>query len=248
MPDDLSFSAVVAAAQGYCELRMWKEAWNDLKALAPEERERKEILRLRLGILIGMERWDIAATLAEEMVDKGCRDHSAFLMGAYAMRRSRSLREALEFLVGGSPFMADDATFWYSRACYECQLGDRAAAKRSLEKAFTLNPDLRLQALEEEDLTPLWNLNAAPEFPPQAVTTKERALEIATAHNAGRPLPSATVQESLPSNCFVYGGLPDCWIITCLYDGPPRLQSSRLIAVSKNTGMIMYDGDASDEG
>jgi hypothetical protein len=120
--------------------------------------------------------------------------------------------------------------------------------KRSLEKAFTINPDLRLQALEEEDLAPLWDLNAAPDSLPQTVTTKERALEIATTHNGGRSLPSAAVQESLPSNCFVYGGLPDCWIITCLYDGPQRLQSSRLIAVSKHTGMIMYDGDANDEG
>jgi predicted Zn-dependent protease len=129
MADETSFTAIVAAAQGYCELRMWKEAWNELKALASEERERKEVLRLRLGILVGMERWDIAATLAEEMVDKGSREHSAFLMGAYAMRRSRSLAEALEFLVRGSILLAEDATFWYSRACYECQLGDGAAAQ-----------------------------------------------------------------------------------------------------------------------
>jgi hypothetical protein len=27
-----------------------------------------------------------------------------------------------------------------------------------------------------------------------------------------------------------------------------RLQSSRLVAISKNTGEIIYDGDANDEG
>lgn len=69
-----------------------------------------------------------------------------------------------------------------------------------------------------------------------------------------RRYPSATVNvfritDTLPDNCAVYNRPTDCWFV--LFSNEQiitRLQSSRLVAVSKDTGEIVYDGDANDEG
>jgi hypothetical protein len=54
--------------------------------------------------------------------------------------------------------------------------------------------------------------------------------------------------DGLPANCHVYGGLPGCWAVLSLADDKERLQSSQLIAVSKATGEVVYEGEAGDEG
>lgn len=49
-----------------------------------------------------------------------------------------------------------DALIRYTLACYESVLGDFHAAHEWLEKAFTLDPKLRLIALEDDDLRTFW--------------------------------------------------------------------------------------------
>jgi hypothetical protein len=48
------------------------------------------------------------------------------------------------------------AVFHFDLACYECQLGDFVSAKVRLQRAIELRGDLRLRALEDEDLRALW--------------------------------------------------------------------------------------------
>jgi hypothetical protein len=91
------------------------------------------------------------------------------------------------------------------------------------------------------------NLASSANIDPEAVATPDRALEIARAH-AGGKLISPAAHDGLPANCHVYGGLPGCWIVLSLASEGPRLQSSRLIAISKRTGEVVYDGDSGDEG
>ena len=40
---------------------------------------------------------------------------------------------------------------------YSCQVGEIENAKNYLKKAFEIDPNWRLQALEDEDLKPLWD-------------------------------------------------------------------------------------------
>ena len=42
---------IVATATGYCELGMYREAWDELETLEPEDRALPEVLRFRLGLL-----------------------------------------------------------------------------------------------------------------------------------------------------------------------------------------------------
>jgi hypothetical protein len=60
---------------------------------------------------------------------------------------------------------------------------------------------------------------------------------------------SFTIHDALPDNCALYKPPTNCWFIIFAENPlPMRLQSSRLVAISKNTGQIVYDGDANDEG
>ena len=45
----------------------------------------------------------------------------------------------------------------YNLACYECQLGNLEMAKGHLKLAFKIKKGLRLEALDEPDLEPLWD-------------------------------------------------------------------------------------------
>jgi hypothetical protein len=50
-----------------------------------------------------------------------------------------------------------EAIIKYNLACYCCQLGEIEKAKNYLKKAFDIDSTWRLQALDDEDLRPLWD-------------------------------------------------------------------------------------------
>jgi hypothetical protein len=57
------------------------------------------------------------------------------------------------------------------------------------------------------------------------------------------------ITDTLPDNCAVYNRPADCWFVLFLpNEFRWRLISSRLVAISKSTREIVYDGDAGDEG
>ena len=79
---------------------------------------------------------------------KGDANAAVWLHGAFAIRRSRSLAEAHEFLLRGESAHQDDATFMYDLTCYETQLGEMESAEARLCRAYELNPALRRAALD----------------------------------------------------------------------------------------------------
>ena len=76
---------------------------------------------------------------------------------AFATRRADSIEHARIILVNAIERMPNVAIFHYNLACYICQLGDVERAKKSLHRAFKLAPGMRVMALDDEDLKPLWD-------------------------------------------------------------------------------------------
>jgi len=147
----------IQAAHGFFELGMWQASWDELETMGPEDRAELPVAVLRVEILKAMKRWESAAILAESLIEKGAKIGGLYLSAAYAIRRARSLPEAKAMLLKGEPFLQDEALWWYNLACYDCQLGDLEAAKARLARAFEIDRDYRLRALEDEDLKPLWD-------------------------------------------------------------------------------------------
>jgi hypothetical protein len=56
----------------------------------------------------------------------------------------------------------DHALIHYNLACYECQLGNLGDAKALLQRAFALDDSLSRNAIDDEDLKPLWDSMSAP--------------------------------------------------------------------------------------
>ena len=75
---------------------------------------------------------------------------------AYAIRRANSIEAAIEILLNAEPKFPKQAVIKYNLACYFCQLGDLESVKKYLKRAFEIDPNWRLQALEDEDLEALW--------------------------------------------------------------------------------------------
>ena len=76
---------------------------------------------------------------------------------AYATRRANSIQAAKEVLLNAEPKFPKEPAIKYNLACYFCQTGDIKTARSYLKKAFEINSSWRLNALNDEDLKPMWN-------------------------------------------------------------------------------------------
>ena len=79
--------------------------------------------------------------------------------------------------------------------------------------------------------------------------SKEQALAAFHERYPQGTVHSVEITDSLPDRCAVYNRPASCWFVLFLEEKLiTRLRSSRLVAVSKSTGKIVYDGDANDRG
>ena len=76
---------------------------------------------------------------------------------AYATRRAESIEAAKRNLLEAVEQHTKDALMHYNLACYECQLGDLEVGKARLKHALKIDPGMRLMALDDDDLKPLWD-------------------------------------------------------------------------------------------
>ncbi len=89
-------------------------------------------------------------------------DANAWVHRSYALHELRRTREAFDLLRPAVGRFPKEIIIPYNLACYTCQLGDLAAARRWFEQALALDDHAeekrhRLRAaLEDADLQPLW--------------------------------------------------------------------------------------------
>jgi len=156
-PPDTDFERTLTAAQGFFQLGMWNESWNELETLAPEVRHRPQVILLRVMIYNNLNRWEEAS-----IVGTGALRHypdfgALYVATAYALRHYSGPAEAKAVLVAGEPFLENEAAFHFLLACYDSALGHLDEAREGLKRAFELDQDFRLKALDESDLAPVWD-------------------------------------------------------------------------------------------
>ncbi len=144
------------AAFAWLELSAPKEAWTELEEIAPEDRHRIEVVVLRMQILQTLKRRETGAILGQGALGHYPDCGALYLITAYCMRRHESLEAAKAVLLSGEHVLREEALWHFNLACYECQLGNIEPAKERLQETFRIDPKMRKQALEDEDLEPLW--------------------------------------------------------------------------------------------
>lgn len=145
------------AAEGYYALRMYADADRELDNIDPYARHTPEVLKLRAQIYEDLKRWELLEVVAKRLSEYEPTSARWPLLWAIAKDLSGSPQEAKAVLVAALERMPNNIMLNYKLACIECKLGEIEAAKQRLRKVFAWKPDLRLIALDDEDLRPVWD-------------------------------------------------------------------------------------------
>ena len=143
----------IQAVSGYLDLGMLLEAWDELESLAPEDRANVNVITLRLEILQRLEKWESARVIAESMATKFPENPDWWIAWAYALRREKSIEEARGVLCEAVQRHPGVALISYNLGCYASVLGEMDEAKKLLHRAFSLDPELKMTALDDPDLS-----------------------------------------------------------------------------------------------
>jgi len=141
-------------AIGYHYLGLHEDAWACLQSAPPDQLQDPTVAGFRLTLLLELQRWEEAASLARDAIEGAETSPEFYLMGAFAIRRSESLEAAYAFLLQGEQACRDEATWWFNMACYECQMGRFERLDHLLEEAFNREQKFRELARIDEDLAP----------------------------------------------------------------------------------------------
>jgi tetratricopeptide (TPR) repeat protein len=144
------------AATGYVELGMFLEADTELDKIDPFNRAAPEVLALRIAIYRGLEKWVLMQEIAKRLAEFQPDDIQWTISLAYATRRANSIQAAKEVLLNAEPKFPKEPVIKYNLACYFCQTGEIQTARNYLKKAFEIDLNWRIAALEDEDLKLLW--------------------------------------------------------------------------------------------
>jgi tetratricopeptide (TPR) repeat protein len=150
----------LSAAQGWLELGNHIDANNELDEITPELRAHPAVLSVRYDVYAQAKKWDEAAEIAGTLVKLMPEQSFAWICSAYATRRKLGggIPEAKKILSEAESKFPDEYLIRYNLACYECQSGNLKEAMIWLEKAIDMagKKDIRMMALEDSDLEPLW--------------------------------------------------------------------------------------------
>ena len=150
------------AATGWLMLGDVAEARSEFNQIRLAMRTHPQVLDFEWRLLARERRWLAAADVGERLVQACPDDANAWVHRSYALHELQRTREAYDQLLPASGRFPKEMIIPYNLACYTCQLGDLAAARRWLDRALALgeNTQQKLHRLEsavdDTDLQPLW--------------------------------------------------------------------------------------------
>jgi tetratricopeptide (TPR) repeat protein len=157
-PPDIHFAR---AAHGWLGLGNHIEANEELENITPELRVHPDVLEIRWQIYAKESKWEACRDIARALTQIAPSRPSGWIHFAYSTRRALNgdLKAAREILFPAAEKFPQVYLICYNLACYDCQLGNLEEALRWIEKAIDLagKKDIRLMALNDPDLEPLWN-------------------------------------------------------------------------------------------
>lgn len=148
-------SRTLNAAQGYSELGMFSEAIAELDSLPDSLQTRPDIVEVRLLVHMHARQWEAALARAEQLCRVAPESSGGFIHAAFCLHELGRTDEAKAVLINGPEALRGEATFHYNLACYECVLGNLAAARAHLENSVALDKKLLDFARRDPDLAVL---------------------------------------------------------------------------------------------
>ena len=147
------------AAEGWLMLGNPLEANEELEQIDSENSFHPAVLAMRWQVYAGAQWWEAAYVVSKALTEFAPESAAAWICHANTARNYKGLMEAWHTLLGIVNKFPKDAIVRYNLACYAAQIGLLEEACGWLIQAFTIDDSaqLKLAALYDTDLQPLWN-------------------------------------------------------------------------------------------
>lgn len=143
----------VEYASGFLALGMTAQAAEELGALAPADRQRREVLAAWCTLYSEIQDWPKMAETGEKLARADPDQDQGWISWAFALREMQQIGEARDVLLAAEPLHPNCGTLHYNLACYHCLLGNMPEAERRLRRALALDRSWKKAALGDSDLT-----------------------------------------------------------------------------------------------
>ena len=148
----MRFEQQIRAAEGYSELGMLAEALAALDEISVEDRDRTEVLRMRIQIYLQAKDWETGLRLSRQLTDLLPDESYGFIHSAFCLHELSRTAEAKQVLLNGPSSLLEEPIYYYNLGCYEAVLGNLDQAKAYLRASFRLNKSFREIARTDPDL------------------------------------------------------------------------------------------------
>lgn len=141
--------------RGYLGLGLLADAERELVLAEESGAGAPDIEELRIELLHEKEDWPALRELTRSVIARGGADAGVWISCAYATRRADSIAAAESVLHEAEKHFPEEPTIQFNLACYACQRGDLAGARKRVDRAIALEPRFREAAANDPDLAPL---------------------------------------------------------------------------------------------
>ena len=149
-------SVFLQAARNCLESGQHLAAHNELARLAAEFGFHPDVLEVRWAIQAQANQWQSSLESAQAIVDTAPGRPTGWIKRSFVLHRLKRTQEALDELFPAAERFSDIAVIPYNLACYAAQLQCFWEAKRWLKQAIEMGSELKLLALRDPNLEPLW--------------------------------------------------------------------------------------------
>ncbi len=143
------------AVQGYYELGMIDEAWEEFRSIEKDFPATPPIVQMKVLLMLKQERWEEALSFSAELRRMEPHGGAGYIHGAYCLHELERTAEALELLENAPDSVRDEAIYHYNKGCYQAAVGDVETARSCLRKSFDLDERLVAVARKDPDLAEL---------------------------------------------------------------------------------------------
>jgi Flp pilus assembly protein TadD len=133
---------------------MFDSAAQVLEEIAPEDKNRNEVLGARVVLYMAAKKWDMAAAIASHLVKVEPENAGWWINLAYSVRRVEGVEKAEAILLRAQAIHPKVAMIAFKLARYASVTGRMEEAKVRLRHAIHLDKNVRKLAIDDEDLSP----------------------------------------------------------------------------------------------
>ena len=127
---------------------MFDDAALALEEIAPEDKNRTEVLGARVVLYLAAKKWDMAAVVARHLVKVEPENEAWWINLAYSVRLSEGVENAEAILLRAQAIHPKVAMIAFNLACYASVTGRVEEAKERLGHAIELDKDIRRLAID----------------------------------------------------------------------------------------------------